>query len=70
VTVIVRFSTSYIPVFGWRPLLYLVILFEVLGFLLFGFGFLAELVAQQHAEMDALHRELSRQRHGADERSS
>lgn len=47
---------------GFRPLLYLVILLEVLGFLLFGFGFIAELVAQQHAEIDALQREVARLR--------
>ena len=47
------------PPFGFRPLLYLVILLETLGFLLFGFGFLAELVAQQHAELDALQRRLA-----------
>jgi glycosyltransferase involved in cell wall biosynthesis len=46
------------PPFGYRPLLYLVILLEVLGFLLFGFGFVAELVAQQQADLDALHRRL------------
>jgi dolichol-phosphate mannosyltransferase len=50
---------------GFRPLLYLVILLEVLGFLLFGFGFIAELVAQQHAELDSMHRELARARGGA-----
>jgi glycosyltransferase involved in cell wall biosynthesis len=44
------------PPFGFRPLLYLVILLEVVGMLLFGFGFLAELVAQQHAESDAWRR--------------
>jgi hypothetical protein len=49
-------SWQVMPPFGFRPLLYLVILLEVLGFLLFGFGFIAELVAQQHAELDALHR--------------
>jgi len=49
------------PPFGFRPLLYLVILLEVVGMLLFGFGFLAELVAQQHAESDAWRR---RQRRG------
>lgn len=48
------------PPFGFRPLLYLVILLETLGFLLFGFGFLAELTAQQHAELEALHRRLDR----------
>lgn len=50
------------PPFGFRPLLYLVILLETLGFLLFGFGFLAELTAQQHAELEALHRRLDRRR--------
>jgi hypothetical protein len=44
--------------FGFRPLLYFVILLEVLGFVLFGFGFIAELVAQQQAEIDAIHRKL------------
>ena len=44
---------------GYRPLLYLVILFEVLGFLLFGIGFVAELVAQQQAELDSLRRRLA-----------
>jgi hypothetical protein len=53
-------SSPWMPPFGFRPLLYLVILLEVLGFLLFGFGFIAELVAQQHAELDALHREPRR----------
>ncbi|HEX6133017.1 MAG TPA: glycosyltransferase family 2 protein [Longimicrobiales bacterium] len=47
---------------GFRPMLYLVILLEVLGFLLFGFGFIAELVAQQHAEIDSLQREVTRLR--------
>ena len=49
---------------GFRPLLYLVILLEVLGFLLFGFGFIAELVAQQHAELEALTRRLGQPRPG------
>jgi glycosyltransferase involved in cell wall biosynthesis len=48
------------PPFGFRPLLYLVILLEVLGVLLFGLGFLAELMAQQHAELDALHHRVDR----------
>jgi hypothetical protein len=46
------------PPFGFRPLLYLVILLETLGFLLFGFGLVAEMMAQQHAEMDRLRRRL------------
>ena len=45
---------------GFRPLLYLVILLEVLGFLLFGFGFIAELVAQQHAELESLTHRVAR----------
>jgi glycosyltransferase involved in cell wall biosynthesis len=59
VTIVLRIM-QVMPPFGFRPLLYLVILLEVLGFLLFGFGFIAELVAQQHAEMDALHRKVER----------
>lgn len=67
VTIVLRVLGT-MPPFGFRPLLYLVILLEVLGFLLFGFGFIAELVAQQHAELDSLHREVARSRrleHGA-----
>jgi glycosyltransferase involved in cell wall biosynthesis len=45
---------------GFRPMLYLVILLEVLGFLLFGFGFIAELVAQQHAELESVTRRVLR----------
>lgn len=45
---------------GFRPMLYLVILLEVLGFLLFGFGFIAELIAQQHAEIESLTRRVGR----------
>jgi hypothetical protein len=37
-----------------------VILLEVLGALLFGIGFVAELVAQQQADLDALQRRLDR----------
>jgi glycosyltransferase involved in cell wall biosynthesis len=48
--------------FGLRPLLTLVMMLEVLGFLLFGFGFIAELVAQQQAELDALQRKLKQKR--------
>jgi hypothetical protein len=59
VTIILRIMGA-MPPFGFRPLLYLVILLEVLGFLLFGFGFIAEMVAQQQADVDALHRRLAR----------
>jgi glycosyltransferase involved in cell wall biosynthesis len=65
VTIVLRVLHA-MPPFGFRPLLYLVILLEVLGFLLFGFGFLAELVAQQHAELDALHRKVARDRRAGD----
>lgn len=59
VTIVLRIA-HWMPPFGFRPLLYLVILLEVLGFLLVGFGFVAELVAQQQAELDALQRRLAR----------
>ena len=45
---------------GFRPLLYLVILLETLGFLLVGFGLVAEMIAHVRDEMDALRRELGR----------
>jgi len=48
--------------FGYRPFLTLVVLLEVLGVLLFGLGFLAELMAQQHAELDALHHRMDREK--------
>jgi glycosyltransferase involved in cell wall biosynthesis len=64
VTIVLR-VTATMPPFGFRPLLYLVILLEVLGFLLFGFGFIAELVAQQYAEIDSLQRDVRRLRRSA-----
>ena len=42
--------------FGFRPLLYLVILLETVGFLLFGFGLIAEMIAQLREEVDSLGR--------------
>jgi glycosyltransferase involved in cell wall biosynthesis len=69
ITIVLRVAHWVSPI-GYRPLLYLVILFEVLGFLLFGFGFIAELVAQQHAELDALHREVARVRRGGGDRNA
>ena len=59
VTIVLRILHA-MPPFGYRPLLYLVILLETLGFLLFGFGFVAEMMAQQHAELDHLRRRLDR----------
>ena len=69
ITIVLRVAHWASPI-GYRPLLYLVILLEVLGFLLFGFGFIAELVAQQHAELDALHREVAQVRRGAGDRNA
>jgi glycosyltransferase involved in cell wall biosynthesis len=69
ITTVLRVAHWVSPI-GYRPLLYLVILFEVLGFLLFGFGFIAELVAQQHAELDALHREVAQVRRGGGARNA
>jgi hypothetical protein len=44
------------PPFGYRPLLSLVLLLETVGFMLFGFGFMAELIATLRAEVDGLRR--------------
>jgi glycosyltransferase involved in cell wall biosynthesis len=65
ITIVLRVAHWVSPI-GYRPLLYLVILLEVLGFLLFGFGFIAELVAQQYAEIDSLHRDVARISRSAD----
>jgi glycosyltransferase involved in cell wall biosynthesis len=46
----------YIPPMGYRPLLYLVMLLETLGFLLVGFGLVSEQVAQVRHELDDLRR--------------
>lgn len=59
VTVVLRIG-HWMPPFGYRPLLYLVILLEVLGFLMFGFGIVAEMIAQQQTEVEALRRRLER----------
>jgi glycosyltransferase involved in cell wall biosynthesis len=57
ITIVLRVSHWVSPI-GYRPFLYLVILLEVLGFLLFGFGFLGELVAHQRTDLDAIERRL------------
>ncbi len=46
----------YIPPMGYRPLLYLIMLLETLGFLLVGFGLVSEQVAQVRDEIEALRR--------------
>ncbi|HSW30061.1 MAG TPA: glycosyltransferase family 2 protein, partial [Longimicrobiales bacterium] len=58
VTVYLRFVhpllgfAPYIPPFGYRPLLTLVMLLETLGFLLVGFGLVSEQIAQIRHELD------------------
>lgn len=59
VTIALRVAGT-MPPFGFRPLLYLVILLETVGFLLVGFGFVAELIAAQSAEIEALQRRFRR----------
>jgi len=60
VTVYLRFVhplvgfDPYIPPMGYRPLLYLVMLLETLGFLLVGFGLVSEQVAQVRDELEAV----------------
>jgi dolichol-phosphate mannosyltransferase len=46
----------YIPPMGYRPLLYLVMLLETVGALLFGFGLVSEQVAQVRAELEDMRR--------------
>jgi glycosyltransferase involved in cell wall biosynthesis len=65
VTIVLRI-THVMPPFGFRPLLYLVILLETLGFLLFGFGLVAEMMAQQHTELDNFRRRLQPEKPGTD----
>ena len=60
VTVYLRFVhpmvgfEPYVPPMGYRPLLYLVMLLETLGFLLVGFGLVSEQVAQVRDELEAV----------------
>jgi glycosyltransferase involved in cell wall biosynthesis len=56
VTFALRFFLHWMPPFGYRPLLTLVVLLETIGFILFGFGFIAELIAMLRAEVDELRR--------------
>ncbi|HWK88582.1 MAG TPA: hypothetical protein VNP72_01255, partial [Longimicrobium sp.] len=55
VTVGLRIA-QWMPPFGYRPLLTLVVLMETVGFVLFGFGFIAELIATLRSEVDELRR--------------
>jgi glycosyltransferase involved in cell wall biosynthesis len=45
---------GWMPPFGYRPLLTLVLLLETVGFMLFGFGFVGELIAILRTELDFL----------------
>jgi glycosyltransferase involved in cell wall biosynthesis len=60
VTVYLRFLhptlgfDPYVPPMGYRPLLYLVMLLETLGFLLVGLGLVSEQVAQVRDELEAI----------------
>ena len=53
---VVAFYLRFVEGLGFRPLLYLVILLETVGFLLFGFGLIAEMIAQLREEVDSLRR--------------
>src|SRR5690606_39516293 len=55
VTVILRIG-GWMPPFGYRPLLTLVLLLETVGFMLFGFGFVGEMVAILRTEVSHLRR--------------
>jgi glycosyltransferase involved in cell wall biosynthesis len=64
VTVYLRFLhpmlgfDAYIPPMGYRPLLYLIMLLETLGFLLFGFGLVSEQIAQLRDELEAARKKV------------
>ncbi len=62
-TIVLRVQ-QLMPPFGFRPLLYLVILLEMLGFLLIGFGLVAEMIAQQHSDLDSIKRRLEKAERG------
>jgi len=47
---------GWMPPFGYRPLLTLVLLLETVGFMLFGFGFIGEMIAILRTEVDEMRR--------------
>jgi glycosyltransferase involved in cell wall biosynthesis len=53
---VIAFYLRFVEGMGFRPLLYLVILLETVGFVLLGVGLLAEMVAQLQHEIDSLRR--------------
>jgi len=54
----IAFYLRFVEGTGFRPLLYLVMLLETVGFLLVGVGLMAEMIAQLHHEVDTLRRRL------------
>jgi hypothetical protein len=56
VIAIVLRVAGWMPPFGYRPLLTLVLLLETVGVMIFGFGFIAELIATLRTEVDELRR--------------
>jgi hypothetical protein len=54
----VAFYLRFVEGMGFRPLLYLVILLETVGFVLLGVGLMAEMVAQLQHEVDSIRRRL------------
>jgi glycosyltransferase involved in cell wall biosynthesis len=64
----VAFWLRFVREMGFRPLLYLVILLETVGFLLFGFGLVAEMIAHLREESDALRQEVRRLKSARDDR--
>lgn len=54
----IAFYLRFVEGMGFRPLLYLVMLLETVGFLLVGVGLMAEMIAQLHHEVDTLRRRL------------
>jgi glycosyltransferase involved in cell wall biosynthesis len=53
ITVALRMG-GWMPPFGFRPLLTLVLLLETVGFMLFGFGFIGEMVALVRSDLEHL----------------
>jgi glycosyltransferase involved in cell wall biosynthesis len=54
----IAFYLRFVEGMGFRPLLYLVMLLETLGFLMVGVGLMAEMIAQLHIEVDALRKRI------------
>lgn len=57
---LVAFYLRFVMGQGFRPLLYLVILLETVGFLLLGFGLVSEMIAQLRTELERVKRDLDR----------